>query len=110
MENFNGFKHTEFKAYVLTGAAADYVIPEPSDIASLGPATDIVHSRVDELQVAGAPGNLGAIYVELTGVATVASLVLRPGEHQTISGAGKTTLSALAAGAGDILEIIALYR
>lgn len=110
MENFDGFKHTEFASYVLTGAAADYAIPQPSDIASLGPSIDVVKSKADQLQVAGAPGNAGNIFVELTGAATVNSLILRPGEHQTISGAGKTTLSALAAGAGDTLEIIALYR
>jgi hypothetical protein len=110
MENFDGFKHTEFKSQVLTGSAADYTIPEPLDIASLGPSISIVHSRADQLQVAGAPGNTGVIYVELTGTATTNSLVLRPGDHQVISGVGKGTLSAFAATPGDILEIIALYR
>jgi len=110
MENFDGFRHTEFKSWPLAVTAADYAIPQPSDISGLGPSIDVVQLKADELDLAGAIGNVGNIFVELTGTATPASLILRPGDHQKVSGAGKTTLSAIALNVNDALEIIALYR
>lgn len=108
MENFDGFSHTEFQSHALTAAAANYAIPQPSEVTSVLPAGSVL--LADELQLDAPGSNLGNIFVDLPGTATVNSLILRPGDSKRISGAPKSTLSALAANVADVLEVHAFYR
>ena len=108
MENFDGFSHTEFQSHSLTGVAANYAIPQPSEVTAVLPAGTVL--LADELMLNVPASNLGNVFVDLPGTATVNSLILRPGDSKRISGAPKSTLSALAANAADVLEVHAFYR
>lgn len=108
MENFDGFGHTEFQSHTLTGAAANYAVPQPSEVTSVLPSGNAL--LADELQLDAPAGNIGNVFVDLPGTATISSLILRPGDSKRISGAPKSTLSALAVNAGDLLEVHAFYR
>lgn len=103
----NEFSHTEFVSHNLTLAAASYAIPQPSDIAALGAG---VRVSTDALELTAPASNAGSIFVELTGTATAASLILRSGDTKRVSGSNLPTLSAIANNAGDDLEVTALYR
>lgn len=108
MHNFDGFEHTEFASHALAVTAADYAIPQPGEVTSVLPSgTNLI---ADELLLDAPATNLGNVFVDLPGTATTASLILRPGDSKRISGASKSTLSALAANVNDVLEVHAFYR
>jgi hypothetical protein len=105
----DSYSHTAFGSVQVGVAAADFAIPHPAPLDGLGVGvTGAV--KADELELRAPAANLGNLFVDLEGIATTADLVIRPGQAIDISGASKKTLSAIAANANDILEIIAKYR
>lgn len=107
MENFDGFRHTAFADRTVTGAAADYVIPQPPSISGLGANVNVT---ADELELAAPSTNVDQVYVALEGTATTASKPIAPGETKRFSGTGRTKLSALAASGSQTLKITGFYR
>lgn len=112
MYNFDGFGHTAFASATVGIAAAPVTIPQPSSIGTLGPSIDPVNDLIaDELVLDAPAANTNNIFVDLEATAVLnADIILRPGDSKRISGASKTTLSAIAGAAGQVLEIAALYR